>query len=685
MTPETKHNSIIALMLMAAVIIISLALPRQAGHQTFTYEVNKPWVYPMLTAPFDIPKELDDETKARVKDSVETNFLYIYRIDDTIATQQRQALALAVNTNRTIPAITRYQLINAVSQLYSDGLVDNNTYDGIKAGRIKYVRLLDENSVAQVVDATKMRSVRSAYQWLDSTITTGDGRGIMATIGGEKFLTPNIINDKEENEKLLNDALLTALAPRGSIMTGEAIIFTGNLVTPEKYTYLKTYEQMLAEREQMRNDGNGFGLIGKVVIVTILFIVFYVFMKLMRPRIFTQMKSMTFLIIFITLFIVAVFLVTWFRINYLYLIPFALVPIIITTFFDARTSFFIHMVVVLICSLVAREQAEFIIMQFLAGGIAIVSMQELTKRSQLVRCAFFIFLAYSVAFTALYFVRGGNPNGLGWHYFMYFAINCVVLSFAYFGIFIVEKIFGFTSTVTLVELSDINNRVLRDLSEKCPGTFQHVLQVANIAQEAAFKIGANMQLVRAGALYHDIGKIENPAFFTENQSGVNPHDALDPEQSARIIIEHVNNGLRIADKARLPQVIKDLIAQHHGCSVTKYFFSKAREMNPNVDAEPFTYPGPNPRTKEAAILMMADSCEAAAKSLKTYNEEAIVKLVHQIIDSQAGAGLFRESPISFKDVETVKRVFIERLCAFYHTRISYPEPIATEHPADDEE
>lgn len=668
---------------MAAVIIISLALPRKTGHQTFTYEVNKPWLYPMLTAPFDIPKELDNDTKARVKDSVEANFLYIYRRDHNIEQQQQHAMAQAIAANHAIPATTQYRLINAISQVYADGLVDNDTYDKISAGSIKQVRMLDENSIAQVVSATDMRSVRSAYQWIDSTVTLPNGHGVMSTIGGEKFLTPNIINDKEENEKLLNDALVTALAPRGTIMTGEAIIFTGNVVTPEKYTYLKTYEQMLAEREQLRSDG-GYGIIGKVMIVTILFIVFYVFMRLMRPRIYSQMKSMVFLITFVTIFTVAVFLITSFKLNYLYLIPFAIVPIIITTFFDARTSFFIHMVVVLICSLVAREQAEFIIMQFLAGGIAIVSMQELTKRSQLVRCAFFIFLAYSIAFSALYLVRGGNPNGLGWHYFMYFAINCVVLSFAYFGIFIVEKIFGFTSTVTLVELSDINNKVLRDLSEKCPGTFQHVLQVANIAQEAALKIGANMQLVRAGALYHDIGKTDNPAFFTENQSGVNPHDALEPQQSAHIIIEHVNSGLRIAEKARLPQVIKDLIAQHHGKGVVKYFYNKAREIDPNVDPADFSYPGPNPRTKEAALLMMADSCEAAAKSLKEYNEEAISKLVERIINTQMSEGMFRESPISFKDVETTKRVFIERLCAFYHTRISYPEPIDSHHPDDED-
>ena len=675
MTPENKHKTTIMLLLAVAVVLISLALPRQSNHQVITYEVNKPWLYPMLTAPFDSPKELDEEAKARVKDSVETNFIYIYRRDTSVVRQQLHALAQALNVSHALSVHQRYQLTNAFASLYQSGLVDNNTYDAIKAGRIKQIRILDENSVAHVVPASEVRSVRNAYEWLDSTFSMPDGHGVMSAIGGDKYLTPNVMIDKEENDKLLKDAMLTALAPRGTIMTGEAIIFTGNVVTPEKYTYLKTYEQMLAERESVRGE-QSYSLIGKIMVVTILLIVLYVFMKRMRPRIFVQLKSMVFLISFVTFFIVAVFLITSFRLNYLYLVPFAIVAIIVTTFFDARTSFFVHMVVVLICSLVARAQAEFIIMQFLAGGIAIVSMQELTKRSQLVQCALFIFLAYSLTFVALQLVRGGNFSSMGWHYFMYFAINCVVLSFAYFGIFIVEKTFGFTSTVTLVELSDINNPVLRELAETCPGTFQHVLQVANIAQEAALKIGANMHLVRAGALYHDIGKIDNPAIFTENQSGVNPHDALSPEQSAHIIIEHVASGLRRADKARLPQVIKDLIAQHHGKGLVRYFYDKACKANPQgtVDQAAFSYPGPNPQTKEAAILMMADSCEAAAKSLKEYSEPAISALVERIINAQVADGKLRESPISFRDVETTKAVFIKRLCAFYHTRISYPEP-----------
>ena len=316
-------------------------------------------------------------------------------------------------------------------------------------------------------------------------------------------------------------------------------------------------------------------------------------------------------------------------------------------------------------------------MQFLAGDIAIVSIQELTRRSQLVRCAALIFFVYCLSFVALTLVREGTFDSVGWHYFLYFAINCAVLSFAYVLIFIVEKIFGFTSTVTLVELSDINNPVLRALSENCPGTFQHVLQVANIASEAAVKVGANTQLVRAGALYHDIGKIDNPAFFTENQGGVNPHDSLAPEQSARIVIQHVTDGLRRAEKARLPQVIRDIIAQHHGKGITRFFYAQACKAHPDevIDKSPYSYPGPNPQTREAAILMMADACEAAARSIPDPTEKAITAMVEKVIDGQVADGLLREAPISFRDVEQVKQVFVERLKSIYHTRISYPDDI----------
>jgi len=275
------------------------------------------------------------------------------------------------------------------------------------------------------------------------------------------------------------------------------------------------------------------------------------------------------------------------------------------------------------------------------------------------------------------------------YYFGYFLINCVILSFAFLIIPIVEKIFGFTSSMTLLELADINSPLLRQLSTNCPGTFQHSLQVANLAGEAALKIGANMQLARAGALYHDIGKIKNPAFFTENQIGENPHDHLvRPEDSAKIVIDHVTNGLKLADEADLPKVVKDLIAQHHGKGITRYFYYKAREARPDteVDPAPFTYPGPNPQTKEAAILMMADACEAATKSLSDHSDEAIAAMVGKIIDSQVADGLLREAPISFRDVETIKQLIIERLRTAYRARVSYPSDVkrnSGEAPAAD--
>jgi putative nucleotidyltransferase with HDIG domain len=396
---------------------------------------------------------------------------------------------------------------------------------------------------------------------------------------------------------------------------------------------------------------------------------------------------MVFLISLITVFVIAVLLCVKFKYNLLYIIPFGLVPVIVSSFFDDHTSFFVHIVTVLICSLVASShQAEFIIMQFLAGIIAIVSVKELTKRTQLVQCAASIFIAYCITYLAMLLINEGDLDSFDKHFVAYFLVNCVILSFAFLIIPIVEKIFGFTSTMTLLELSDINNPLLRQLSTNCPGTFQHSLQVANLAGEAALKIGANMQLARAGALYHDIGKTKNPAFFTENQIGENPHDHLvRPEDSAKIVIEHVPNGLKLAEEAGLPKVIKDLIAQHHGKGITRYFYYKAREANPDreVDPAPFTYPGPNPQTKEAAILMMADACEAATKSLTDHSEESIAAMVGKIIDSQVADGLLRETPISFRDVETIKKLFVERLRTSYHVRVSYPSDVKAKTANED--
>lgn len=358
-----------------------------------------------------------------------------------------------------------------------------------------------------------------------------------------------------------------------------------------------------------------------------------------------------------------------------YIIPYAIVPIVVRTFFDSRTALFIHLIIVLICSLMVPFPHEFLLLQIIAGMVVTFSLKELSERSQLIRSSFFIFMAYVVGYLSLVLFQEASLQKINWLMMLYFGINFILLMFTYVLVYMLEKTFGYVSSITLVELSNINRPLLKKLSETCPGTFQHSLQVSILASEAAAKIGADAQLVRTGALYHDIGKMCNPVFFTENQTSVNPHNQLSFDQSAQIIIGHVTDGMKMAEKEGLPKAVTNFIRTHHGRGKTKYFYNSYRNKYPDqpVDDKLFTYPGPNPFTKETAILMMADSVEAASRSLKEHTEENIVGLVNRIIDSQIADGLMRNAPMTFKDIEDVKAVFVEKLKTMYHTRISYPD------------
>ena len=679
MKTSQKNNYVIISLLVLSVILIATTLFfSREETRTYSFEVGKPWLHSRLEANFQFDIELDEATRKHITDSVNQNFAKIYTLDRKKAEQQQALLSRALAGRAGSQA-----LMSAVAKLYNDGIVDNDAANDIKAG--KQLRFMVGNNELQVVDATNMRTVRQAYSWLtDSLKGNAAIQNALKSVNIEQYLTPNMRVDKEENEKWLGEDLRDALRSPGTVQAGETIITNGDIVTPKKAAAIESYQNELERRHKSRNVDETLNLLGQVLIVATLMFAFYFFMKRLRNQVFSSLRRMVFLITLITVFTIAVLLCIRFKYWFLYVIPFGLVPIIVSSFFDDHTSFFVHIVTVLICSLVASShQAEFIIMQFLAGIIAIVSVKELTKRTQLVQCAALIFLAYCITHVAMTLISDGDVSKLmdrynSGYYLAYFLTNSVILSFAVQIIPIVEKAFGFTSSMTLLELADINNPLLRQLSTNCPGTFQHSLQVANLGGEAALKIGANMQLVRAGALYHDIGKIKNPAFFTENQIGENPHDHLvRPEDSAKIVIDHVTNGLKIAEDADLPKVIKDLIAQHHGKGITRYFYYKARESRPDeeVDPAPFTYPGPNPQTKEAAILMMADACEAATKSLSEHTEEAIAAMVNKIVDGQVADGLLRVAPISFRDVETIKALFVERLRTAYHMRVSYPDEI----------
>ena len=358
-----------------------------------------------------------------------------------------------------------------------------------------------------------------------------------------------------------------------------------------------------------------------------------------------------------------------------YLMPFALLPLVVRVFFDSRTALYVHIITVLLAGQMVSDATEFVFLQILVGMVAVSSLKDMNSRAQLVKSALLIFVVYGVSFVAMELARGVDVESVDWAMLFVFALNAVALLFAYGLIFIIEKLFGFLSEVTLVELSNINSPLLMEFSEKCPGTFQHVLQVSNLAVEVAKKIGANALLVRTGALYHDLGKMVNPMYYTENQTGVNPLNELPYEEAAQVIISHVQEGVKIAEKHNLPYQIIEFISMHHGCSKVKYFYNSFKNTYPDreVDERKFTYPGPLPSTKETAILMMSDAVEAASRSLKSYDEESISKLVESVVNGQMADGQFRNSPISFKDVEVAKRVFVEKLKNIYHTRIQYPE------------
>lgn len=686
MKKSLKKKVIVLSLIVLTVGVLSLFLVGGSNDE-LVYTSGRPWNYPKLIAPFDIPIEYDSVSVKRIKDSIEADFVPIYSVKNDVKKKSLDNITSALSEIGTLNVMERNRIIADAKRVFDAGIIDIDTHNKILKGDIKELRIITiKGNQYYDVDASQVFSEQAAYsEIMDTTslMSIPEERQISELL--YQNIKPTLVYDKVKSNAQLEEEYKVALAPHGMKVTGERIIDYGEIVTPEKYTLLKTYERLYAEKNYT-NPVKRFSSYGNLVLLFLILISYYLYIRFLDPKVYESLRSMVFLFSFILLFVLIVYLITLLRPGFLYIVPFALVPIVVTIFFNAPLGFLTHMVVVLLSSFVAPESIDFVIMQFLAGTIAVISIKGLMQRSQLVVCAFFILLCYIVTYVAQSLVRYGALETIDWHVILYFAVNCIVLSFAYFVLFIVEKIFGFTSQVTLVELSDINNNVLRELSENCPGTFQHSLQVATLAGEAARKIGANVQLVRAGALYHDIGKIDNPAFFTENQSGVNPHDVLKPDQSAAIVISHVSDGLKRAEKAKLPQVIKDLIAQHHGKGKTRYFYNKALRQSAtgNVPAEKYTYPGPNPKSREAAILMMADACEAATKSLSTPDESSITEMVNKIVESQVADGMFNESPISYMEINEVKKSLIKRLLTFYHARVSYPEDVKPSITVDSE-
>ena len=664
-----------SLIFIATVSVIVYFLPNE-GKFNYQFDINKPWKYGLLQASFDFPIYKNDMQVQKEQDSILATYQPYFHIEKNAEKEMIERLREDYNKTlrHSLPGTDYIRYIERMlKEMYRNGIIAGNDLTRMEEDSITAIRTVEQNT-ATSRPVGQLYTVKDAYEYLLNADTTHYKKKVLQQCNLNNYITPNLIYDEAKSEAAQKDLLSNISYANGFVLNGQKIIDRGEIVNEQTYNILESLRKEWEKRSDSLQEKR-LTLAGQILYVGIFLFCFMVYLDLFRADYYERKGSLSLLFALIVLFPVIASVMVSQSLSSIYIVPFAMIPIIVRIFLDSRTAFMAHVTIILLCSITLRFPHEFILLQVVAGMVSIYSLRELSQRSQLLRTALVVIASYALLYFAFELIHEDDLTKLNTRMYIYFMINGILLLFAYPLLFILEKTFGFTSNVTLVELSNINNSLLREMSEIAPGTFQHSLQMANLAAEAANKIGAKSQLVRTGALYHDIGKMVNPAFFTENQSGVNPHKSLNYEQSAQVIISHITDGLKLAEKHNLPKVIKDFISTHHGRGLTKYFYISYKNEHPDeeVDAEKFRYPGPNPFTKEQAILMMADSVEAASRSLPEYTEESIGTLVDKIIDAQVAEGFFKECPITFKDIALVKALFKEKLKTMYHTRISYPE------------
>lgn len=660
-------------LILISVVLIVWFLPRNEETR-FHYDIGKPWMYGSFIAKFDFPVYKTDEAIKAEQDSLMEEFQPYYNYNAKVESQE---IAKFLNDYRSgIPGLPKgYVAVIAdrLHRLYQAGIMTTPEYNEIFKDSTNLVRVVTGKS-AQSIEIGCIYSTIGAYEKLFMDEKLGAQRQILQRCNLNDYIQPNLIYDKDRSETERNDLLSSIPIASGMVMSGQKVIDRGEIINDYDYRVLSSFEKEMKRRSATSAEITS-TIIGQIIYVTILMVLFTEYLALFRRDYFRKSRSILMLYALITIFPILVSLMMSHNFFSVYIIPFAMAAIFVRVFMDSRTAFIAHCTMILICAAAVKYQYEFIIVQLVAGLVAIYSLRELSNRAQVFKTAILVTVACCIVYFSLQMMQNNDITKLDASMYTYFAINGIFLLLAYPLMYLIEKAFGFISNVTLFELANTNKGLLRNLSEVAPGTFQHSITVGNLAAEIANKIGANSLLVRTGALYHDIGKMANPVFFTENQAGVNPHDNMSYKESAQIIIGHVTEGIKLAEKANLPNIIKDFILTHHGRGIAKYFYIKYKNDHPDedIDMSIFTYPGPNPFTREQAILMMADTVEAASRSLPEYTEESICNLVNKLIDQQVADGAFKECPITFRDIAQAKQVLIERLKAIYHTRIQYPE------------
>jgi cyclic-di-AMP phosphodiesterase PgpH len=672
----------VSLFILSVILIVYL-FPRQAS---FKYEFvqGRPWLDEDLIAPFDFAIQKSTDEIKKEESDVLSGFIPFFNYDSGIYDNVVEQSILEFNEKweKFIDSHPDIPKNKAANENFIRDVLDSIFLKGVLYVDENYERLFEtkavrliKGQVAEIKEISDFYTIRNAYNYINKRISEKKGiAGKLIKEILERRITHNVFYNEEFTVKSKQSALDNISHTRGMVQQGEKIVSKGELVNAEKFRILQSY-QAEHNKQTGASTWNILLLLGQIILVSIPVIVLALFLNTFRKDIFADNRKVILILLIVCMMVFFTSLTLNYDINLLYIVPVCIVPILIRAFFDNRLALHVHIITIILIGFLVPRSFEFVFMQFIAGIIAILSLVSLRKRSQIFIAVGWIVLSYSAVYFGLNLIQGNTPKDLDLLVFARFGISGILTLFAYPMIFLLERLFGLNTDFSLLELSDINSPLLRELSLKAPGSFQHSLQVANLAEEAVFAIGGNSLLVRTGAMYHDIGKMEDPLYYTENQhSDYNPHDELSYEESAEIIIGHVLKGIEKARKYKLPEYIIDFMRTHHGTSTTKYFYSMEINDNPDreVSKKPFTYSGPRPFSRETAVLMMADAVEAASRSLKNPDENSIDELVESIIDGQVNDKQFETANITFRDISKIKEIFKRRLMNIFHVRISYP-------------
>lgn len=677
-----NQSVIYKVFLFVAVVFSIVYLLPKGGKFKYEFRKGKPWQYETLLAPFDFSIQKTEEVIQKEKEELEMNSNVYFEYRETVEAEVRnkfsnsydeiiQRKGLGLNIESSAYKKTAQELI---SEVYRRGFVDTSVKDIFSVDKtvllrrqqevteMEYGNLVTPNEILPLINSGLKDQLDYTYKSIVTNLLTD-------------VLVPNVFYDLEYTTKDLQEVMESISYTKGMISTKELIIARGDIVEGEKLEVLNSLKNEYASQVWSKKNYIWI-LTGYIILVSLAMSMLMLFLYLDRKHVFENNTQVTFIFLNVLLMVFLETFIIEQMSEYLYVVPVCILPIVLKTFFDSRLAMFAYLLMIIMLGFVVPNSFEYIYLQTIAGFVTILTVSDIHKRGNLFIAVIKITLVYMLTYLAFFIIHEGGINQIKISYFGLFALNGVLSFLSVFLIWLCEKLFGLVSDITLLELSNTNSVLLRELNEKAPGTFQHSMQVANLAEAAANEIGANVMLTRTGALYHDIGKMLDPFYFTENQStSVNPHNELPPKESAKIIIGHVIEGIELAKKHRLPDRIIDFIRTHHGTSLVYYFYKKEQDANPDIeiDMADFRYPGPIPFSKETSILMMCDAAEAASKSLSEPNSIAIDNLIEKVIEKQKSDGQFLNADITLREIESVKKVIQKKLKNIYHLRIEYPE------------